>query len=156
MILKSALAKPSGHSHYIPIPDQVATKILEEFGKRVYCVINGKMSLHCAILFSKNRGYYIMVGKATMKKILVRPNEPFELEIKKDNSPYQAEVPEELTVVLETDELAAKAFDALTPGRQRTIIYHIGKAKHSETRITRALKITDFLKIGVSDLRLMK
>ncbi len=47
------------------------------------------------------------------------------------------ELPEELTRILKDDEKLAKAFGALTPGRQRGYVLHFTGAKQSKTRTAR-------------------
>lgn len=44
------------------------------------------------------------------------------------------DLPEELAARLEADPTLRQAFDALTPGRQRSHVIHISGAKQSETR----------------------
>ena len=46
-------------------------------------------------------------------------------------------VPEELTKRFRTDARFKRAFDALTPGRQRSYLYHFAAAKQSATRTAR-------------------
>ncbi|WP_242597552.1 YdeI/OmpD-associated family protein [Billgrantia antri] len=48
--------------------------------------------------------------------------------------------PEELRSALERDPVLKAAFEALTPGRQRGYILHVGGAKHSSTRSSRIEK----------------
>jgi uncharacterized protein YdeI (YjbR/CyaY-like superfamily) len=48
--------------------------------------------------------------------------------------------PEELTAALAEDRALAKAFDALTPGRQRAYVMHFTGAKKAETRAARIAK----------------
>jgi uncharacterized protein YdeI (YjbR/CyaY-like superfamily) len=50
--------------------------------------------------------------------------------------------PEELTLALEKDRRLAKAFRALTPGRQRAYVLHFAGAKQSRTRAARIEKCT--------------
>lgn len=50
------------------------------------------------------------------------------------------ELPEELTDFMSRDRRLAKAFDALTPGRQRSYILYIMAAKQEKTRIARIEK----------------
>ncbi len=52
----------------------------------------------------------------------------------------ELELPEELAKMLEKDKRVAKAFHALTPGRQRGYVLHIAGAKQSATRIERIEK----------------
>ena len=52
----------------------------------------------------------------------------------------ELELPEELTQFLKKDKKLAKAFHALTPGRQRGYVMHFTSAKKSETRTARIEK----------------
>jgi uncharacterized protein YdeI (YjbR/CyaY-like superfamily) len=52
----------------------------------------------------------------------------------------ELELPEELAQALEKDRKLAKAFQALTPGRQRGYVMHISGAKQSQTRVARIEK----------------
>jgi uncharacterized protein YdeI (YjbR/CyaY-like superfamily) len=52
----------------------------------------------------------------------------------------QLELPDELIEILERDRRLAKAFDALTPGRQRGYVLHFTAAKQSQTRTARIQK----------------
>ena len=49
-------------------------------------------------------------------------------------------VPEELTQRFRRDPRFKRAFEALTPGRQRSYLYHFGAAKQSATRTARIEK----------------
>jgi uncharacterized protein YdeI (YjbR/CyaY-like superfamily) len=46
-------------------------------------------------------------------------------------------VPEELTLQFQKDPRFKRAFEALTPGRQRSYLYHFASAKQSATRVAR-------------------
>jgi uncharacterized protein YdeI (YjbR/CyaY-like superfamily) len=52
----------------------------------------------------------------------------------------QLELPDELTEILQRDRRLAKAFEALTPGRQRGYVLYFMGAKKSETRTARIEK----------------
>jgi uncharacterized protein YdeI (YjbR/CyaY-like superfamily) len=52
----------------------------------------------------------------------------------------QLELPDELTEILQRDHRLAKAFDALTPGRQRGYVLFFMGAKQSQTRTARIEK----------------
>ena len=49
-------------------------------------------------------------------------------------------VPEELTQRFRKDRSFKRAFEALTPGRQRSYLHHFGTAKQSATRVARIEK----------------
>jgi uncharacterized protein YdeI (YjbR/CyaY-like superfamily) len=80
-----------------------------------------------------------IVAKATTIKAYVREAIAVEkagLRLKpKKTSDFP--VPEELTERLRRDPRFKRAFQALTPGRQRSYLYHFAAAKQSATRVAR-------------------
>ena len=58
------------------------------------------------------------------------------------------DVPEELQARLNADPQLKKAFDNLTPGRQRGYYMHIGQAKRTETRASRVEKCAPMIMAG--------
>ena len=61
----------------------------------------------------------------------------------------ELELPEELTQILKKDRRLAKAFHALTPGRQRGYILHFTSAKQAQTRVARIEKAIPKILAGV-------
>ena len=57
-------------------------------------------------------------------------------------------VPEELSERFRSDPRFKRAFDAVTPGRQRSYLYHIAAAKQSATREARIDKATPAILAG--------
>ena len=151
MKVETKLVKTSYNSHYIPIPLDIAEKALTQFGKRVFCTINGQKSIHCAIQRHRDIGYYLTIGKSTKAKINVESGAEIILHIQQDTSKYQAEMPEELLATIETDPESEAIFSQLTPGFQRSIIHYVDSAKRIDTRVDRALKILNRLKMGITD-----
>ena len=58
------------------------------------------------------------------------------------------EIPAELQKKLDTNKAFRTAFEALTPGRQKSYILHIGSAKQSATRAARVEKCTPKILAG--------
>ena len=83
----------------------------------------------------------ITKAKATLAKYLARA-----MELEKSGARVQPkktaqfDVPEELTAAFKAKPALEKAFRALTPGRQRAYLLHIGSAKQSATRVARIAK----------------
>jgi uncharacterized protein YdeI (YjbR/CyaY-like superfamily) len=67
----------------------------------------------------------------------------------------ELELPEELTQILKKDRSLAKAWAALTPGRQRGYLMHFTAAKQTQTRTARIEKCTPKILagLGMSDFR---
>ena len=60
--------------------------------------------------------------------------------MKVETKPLELPVPEELKEKFRNDPRFKRAFDALTPGRQRGYLFHFTGAKQSETRTARIKK----------------
>jgi len=58
-------------------------------------------------------------------------------------------LPQELTAILKDDRALAKAFHALTPGRQRAYLLYFAGAKQSATRTARILKYAPKIRSGL-------
>lgn len=56
--------------------------------------------------------------------------------------------PDELTEALDADPELAEAFHALTPGRQKSYVFHLRSAKKPETRFARIEKARDKILAG--------
>lgn len=61
----------------------------------------------------------------------------------------ELEYPAELTLMLKKDKNLAKAFSALTPGRQRAYVLHFAAAKQSATRTARIEKCAPQILAGL-------
>lgn len=59
---------------------------------------------------------------------------------KVDTTPREHPVPDELRAALRADAKLKRAFDALTPGRQRSWLFHFNGAKQAATRVSRIEK----------------
>lgn len=60
--------------------------------------------------------------------------------LKVETKPSEVPVPEELQAKFRNDPRFKRAFEALTPGRQRGYLFHFAGAKQSRTRIARIEK----------------
>ena len=114
-----------------------------------------RLIIHAAILTKKELGYYIRLGKSTVKKLKVKAGDTIKVSIAADLTPFQFELPEELAEVLATDLQANHVFEKLSPGNQRSIIYLVSLLKSTDKRIERALRIAEKLKAGITSARKM-
>lgn len=60
----------------------------------------------------------------------------------------EIDVPEELTDALDADPELAEAFHALTPGRQKSYLFALNRAKQPATRVARIEKFRDKILAG--------
>jgi uncharacterized protein YdeI (YjbR/CyaY-like superfamily) len=66
--------------------------------------------------------------------------------LRKDETKYGLPMPEELKELFRQEKEGDRLFHALTVGKQRTLLFIIGRGKNSDQRIERAITIIRHLK----------
>ncbi|MEP7147619.1 MAG: YdeI/OmpD-associated family protein [Acidobacteriota bacterium] len=143
--LTKSLGYDSGW-HFIPVKAKIGEKFEKKDGsRRVVCTINGTESFQCALLPSDG-DFVIVVNKVKRDKLKIVDGDRIAVELKADESKYGLPMPEELREVLDQDPDGDKLFHSLTPGKQRSILYFVGKVKDIDRRIHTALIFIEHLK----------
>ncbi len=91
-------------------------------------------------------GFFININKKIRDKLKLKVGMQVQASLRKDESKYGLPMPEELDELLKQDVEGDRLFHALTPGKQRNLLYIVGNAKKSDTRITRAIIVVEHLK----------
>ncbi len=92
-----------------------------------------------------NEGSYILVNQKIRTKLNISEGDKVEVTLEKDNSEYGIPMPESFNVLLDQDEVGSKFFHSLTPGKQRSLIYIVGKVKSIDSQLNKGLAILDHL-----------
>ncbi len=130
--------------YYFPVSNEIASLFINGNNRRVICTLNDTISLHCALMPNKEN-WFVMLNKQVFKKLNLPLNSVIEVKMIKDESEYGMPMPDEFREVLDQDPDADVYFHNLTPGKQRSLIYLVGKVKSSDSRIRKALAIADHL-----------
>ena len=128
------------------MPNTVARKLIDGKSRRVVCTLNGTAEHQCALLPHGSGSFVITVNKKLQKALGLTIGMNVRVELRKDESKYGLPMPLELEEVLRQDKEGRLLFHALTPGKQRTLLYIIGSAKTSDSRIVRAFIVVQHLK----------
>ena len=141
--------------HFL-VPDPIANKFIEGTDRRVSCRLNDTVEIHSALMAS-NEGWFILMNDQLRKKLRLTLGSPISVSMEKDQSEYGMPMPEELDVLLQQDEEGNELFHALTPGKQRNLIYIVSKVKNTHSRLNKALAILEHLKerSGKLDFKLL-
>ncbi len=131
--------------HHFPIPEDIARLFIEGNNRRVICRVNEVHSMQCALMPS-SEGYFLLINKLLVTKLGLTVGEKVTLKLEKDNSEFGHEVPEVLSAMLEQDDEGRTYFYKLTPGKQRTLIYLVGKVKNVDSQLSKGLAILQHLK----------
>jgi hypothetical protein len=114
--------------------------------RRVVCTLNDSHTFQCALLPWTKGGFCIIVNKKIREKLGISHGSRVKVELAKDESKYGLPMPEEFEEVLKQDPEGDRLFHALTPGKQRTMLYSIAKIKDIDKRIHSALIMLEHLK----------
>lgn len=132
--------------HHITVPDAVAQVFLAQDAKRVVCTLNDNEQFQCALMPKGEGRYFININKKLRDKLGLKVGSPVRAALRKDDSEYGLPMPEELAELLQQDVEGDRIFHALTPGKQRTLLYIVGSVKSSDLRLTRAVAVVEHLK----------
>ena len=90
--------------------------------------------------------FYIIVNKKKRDALGIAAGDTVGVELVRDESKYGLPMPDELQEVLNQDPEGDRLFHALTAGKQRSLLYLIGKINDIDKRIHQALIVVDHLK----------
>jgi len=131
--------------HFLIIDGKIAKRLKFE-GKlrRVVCSINGSEGFQCALMPWGER-FYIIVNKQKRDALGIVAGDTVNVELVKDESKYGLPMPDELREVLSQDPEGNNLFHGLTAGKQRSMLYYIGKIKDIDKRIHASLILVEHL-----------
>ncbi|WP_373495122.1 YdeI/OmpD-associated family protein [Aquiflexum sp.] len=132
------------HFH-IPVPEDIALSFIEGNNKRILCQLN-ELTPYPAALMKSKEYWFILINKTLRSQLKIEEGEKLTVNIEKDHSEYGHEMPEELQVLLDQDELGSELFYALTKGKQRSLVYLVAKVKNPNSRLNKSLAIIEHLK----------
>ncbi len=131
---------------HIGVPMAIAQVFLATGSRRVLCTLQGIETFHCALMPRGDGTWFITINKKRRDKLKLREGSPVSASLVSDESEYGLPMPPEFAAVLDSDEEGNALFHALTPGKQRTLLYFVGNVQHPDTRIHRTLTIVEHLK----------
>ena len=128
------------------VPAQIAKEFVEGDNSRVLCAINGNEAFQGALMPKGDSSYFINVNKSRRKQYKIALGDTVSVELQKDNSKYGLPLPDEFQELLYQDPEGSRIFHSLTMGKQRSLIYIIGKPKSSTLKIEKGITVLDYLK----------
>ena len=129
---------------------KVDQKIHEHFKKkkitRIIATIQDTKKIHCAFIPDGEGGSYILLNKEIRKELRIEEGDTVSISVEEDDSKYGMPLPEEMEELFYQDPEGNEVFHSLTMGKQRSLLYMVGKPKSSASRLKKALTIIDYLK----------
>ncbi|MCB9255975.1 MAG: YdeI/OmpD-associated family protein [Chitinophagales bacterium] len=128
------------------VPTEIASHFLGINDKRVICTLNQKKSIHVALMPKGNNTWFFNINKECQKELQIKLGDMLEISIETDESKYGMEAPEEFLELLKQDMAGKSYFEALSIGKQRTLLHQVLTAKSIEKRIEKSIIIVEYLK----------
>lgn len=146
--IKSTLQKFDGNLwyYYVEIPKQKATVFVKANNKRIVCTINNIVSFQAALMPLGNGHFFININQEIRKKLKIKEGDALTVTLAPDDSEYGLPLCAEFKELLIQDIEGSGIFHALTPGKQRTLIYIVGKPKSADLRIRNGIAVLVHLK----------
>jgi len=144
-------------SSVVEVPESIAIPFYEKGYKRVQLIAEAKdkrLSVHVALRKVKG-SFAVYFGKRNWKSLGLQLGDSIILQLQEDTTKYGVEMPEALQAVLDSDWEAYECFKNLTDGKKRSIIYYIRRYKNTQTQVDKSLLISERLKMGIQDSRLL-
>lgn len=132
--------------YYLSVANEIAETFISKDDRRVICTLEGKEKFHCAFMPKGGGGWFILVNQKIRNKLGLVQGQVVTVELEKDTTEYGLPMTEEFRELLAQDEDGDKFFHALTPGKQRNLIYIAGNVKSPHIRMRRAIVIVEHLK----------
>jgi Domain of unknown function (DUF1905)/Bacteriocin-protection, YdeI or OmpD-Associated len=129
------LEKRKGGYFYLTIPAEVVNQFENKRQTRLICTINECFSFQCGLNHLGDGNFFIIIGSQKMKEIGRKLGDKVRFEVKEDPNPLGVDIPEVLEAMLEQDEELKNAFENLSLGKQRSVIFAIQKIKSIDKQI---------------------
>ena len=131
---------------HLKVPEDIYQSFADQKIKRVLMQINDSEKLHAGFMPEGNGKYFLMLSKDVMKKLKLAGGESVDVTIAEDTTKYGMPICEEMKELLELDPAGEILFHKLSPGKIRSLLYHVNKYKSSDKRIEKAVIVLEHLK----------
>lgn len=132
--------------YHLKVPVEIHEKFKNEDDLRIIVRVNDLVEWQAAIMPNGEDYFFININKENRKKLRLEIGDKAAVQIWKDDSKYGLPIPEEFDELLKMDPEGDEAFHNLTPGKQRALLFIVGKPKSSQLRIEKSVVVVEHLK----------
>ena len=138
---------------HLPVPVTAVRRLSSKGSRRVVCALNGSKTFRCAVLPYSPGRWVVTVNQTLRRSLGLDFGDRVEVSLTPDESRYGHPMPSELAEAIHQDPVARAYFNALTMGRQRTLLYIVNGVKDPLRRAHRATVILRHLTKNQGELR---
>ena len=129
-----------GAYYYIKVDQELVDALSKKRSTRLICKIDSKLKFQCGLNHLGDGNFFIIISTARMKYLQVLIGDVVEVELWEDPNTLGVEIPEVLEVLMAQDENIKTAFEKLTDGKKRSLIFSIIKIKNIDLQVSKILK----------------
>ncbi len=133
------------YSSHIIVPPKIVKELKSKKIKRFICNLDQKSEIHAGLIPNGKGAYFIKINKELRVKHQLNFGDAIPIVLSEDTSEYGIELPEEMSELFIQDPVGDRHFHALTPGKQRSLLYLVNKLKSPEKRLQKAVIIMEHL-----------
>jgi hypothetical protein len=123
-----------------------AKSFVSNDNKRVVCTLNKTITYQAALMPMGDGDFFILINQTHRKQLKLNEGDEVYVELEKDESEYGLPMPDEFASLLEQDMEGSEYFHKLTAGKQRSMLFIIGKPKSADLRIRNGIAVLEHLK----------
>ena len=129
--------------YVVDLPEAIDRRLPHE---RVVVTVNDTMTWHAPLLpLGDGRGRYVVLNAERRRQLGLDAGDTLRVKVVPDDSPYGMPVPAEWRALLEADAALRTSFGQLTAGKQRRLLYTVGKPRTEATRLRKAVGAAAYL-----------
>jgi len=136
------LEKRKGGYFYFQIGRSIVEQLSKQKATRLICEIEDKVVFPCGLNHLGDGNFFIIVAGKYLKVLEKKLGDVVSFRISEDPNPLGVEIPEILQALLDQDSQINEAYESLTDGKKRSLIYAIKGIKDVDSSVK---KILDFL-----------
>lgn len=142
-------------TYHLIVSQETVDALSSDGNKRIICQIEGNSAFHAGLMPDGKGRWFIKLSKDKMRDFKLELGQKVHVTLTKDESKYGMHMPEVFGELLYQDPEGASYFEALTPGKKRSLIHMVASVKSEDIKLRKALVILQHLKInkGILDFK---
>ena len=126
---------------FLQVPAEEVARLPQGKKTRVIAHLPGGEDLRCGLNHMGDGHFFVIVGKKVAEALGLSLGSEVQFTITPDPDPLGAPIPEAIQVYLDQDSEAKAAWDALTDGKKRNIIFTAGRVKNQDLQVRKTRDI---------------
>ena len=134
-----------GGYFYATVPAETVQAFPQQRKTRLICTLDKQLSFACGLNHLGDGHFFIILSAKNLRTVGKNQGDRIQVDLLEDPNPLGVDMPEVLDVLLNQQPELRARFEALTTGKQRSIIHSVNKIKDLDLFIRRA---TDLILAG--------